>query len=88
MHEAWSQLASRKVLPKDFGFSRLARVCVALYVRHATAGTYFPEVVKLMESIAIPVSQVRLTGRNRRYLQGSSRGGYACAATVAAGRVN
>jgi hypothetical protein len=53
MYEAWSHLASRKVLPKDFGFSRLARVCVALYVQHATAGTYFPEVLKLLESVGL-----------------------------------
>ena len=55
MYDQWSRLASQKVLPKDFGVARLARVCVALYVQYATGRTYFPKVLNLLKSAGFEV---------------------------------
>ena len=49
MYEEWLRLASQKVPPKDFGLIWLSRVTVALYVKYATGGTFFPDVLNLLE---------------------------------------
>src|SRR5260370_1337691 len=53
MDGVWCGIASQKVLPKDVGAARLARFCVALYVKHATGATCYPEVCRLLESVGL-----------------------------------
>ena len=53
MYEEWGRLASRKIPPKDIGLSRLGHLCVSLYVNHATGRSYYPQVVKLLDSAGL-----------------------------------
>jgi hypothetical protein len=53
LYDEWTHLASQNVLPKDFGTLRLARICVAWYVKYATGKTYFPEVLKLLKRVGL-----------------------------------
>lgn len=53
LYEEWILLAADHVLPKDYGTLRLARVCVAWYVKFATGKTYFPEVLELLRGAGL-----------------------------------
>jgi hypothetical protein len=53
MYKVWRHLASRNLSPKALKASQVARICVALYVKHATKRTWYPEVVKLLESVGL-----------------------------------
>jgi len=53
LYDEWTRLASQNVLPKAVGTPRLARMCVAWYVKYATRKTYFPEVLKLLKCVGL-----------------------------------
>ena len=40
MYEKYLELASKKIPPKRLGLTRIARACIALYVKYATGRIY------------------------------------------------